>query len=252
MEIFDALLQWLNINWRAVIATISLILSGYFAYQKIGNKIGLTYQVTIGGYSDEQISNLVISNRKDKTISIWSIYAVLENDIKFEVYKPVAPLILKSGESVSVSPEKYSYLHLDGDRFLPKFLFGRIDFYANLGNKMVKCIDEKISDKRNSLYRVATKSKVSLDGHLYNENVRFVLIYFFEGEKQFAFFETNGFIGHEWGKTPNHMGVDNYDANSIKVMLEYYGYDQMFSNYVCLENCGPKDGFKVVFRKRNT
>ncbi|EJE4183749.1 hypothetical protein M3890_004666 [Vibrio parahaemolyticus] len=252
MEIFDVLLQWLNVNWRAVIATISLILSGYFAYQKIGNKIGLKYQVNIGGYSDEQINNLVISNRKDKTISIWSIDAVLENDIKFEVYKPEVPLILKSGESISVSPEQYSYLHLDGDKFVPKFLFGKIDFYVNLGNKRVKCIDEKISDKRNSSYRVATKSRVSLDGHLYNENVRFVLIYYFEDQKQFAFFETNGFIGHEWGKTPNHMGSENYDANSIKTMLEHYGYDAMFSNYVCLENCGPKDGFKVAFRKTNT
>lgn len=245
-------MQWLNTNWRAVTATIGLILSGYFAYQKIGNKIGLKYQVNIGGYSDEQINNLIISNRKDKTISIWSIDAVLENDVQFEVYKSEIPLILKSGESVSVSPEQYSYLQLDGDRFIPKFLFGKIDFYANLGNKRVKCIDEKISDKLNSPYRVATKLKVSLDGHLYNENVRFILIYFFESEKKFAFFDTNGFIGHEWGKTPNHMGGDNYDANSIKEMLEHYGYDQMFSNYVCLENGGIKDGFKLAFQKINT
>jgi len=252
LEIFDVLLQWLNVNWRAIIATVSLLLSGYFAYQKIGNKISLTYQVNIGGYADEQINNLVISNRKDKTISIWSIDAVLENDIRFEVYKPKAPLILKSGESVSVSPEQYSYLHLDGDRFIPKFLFGKIDFYANLGNRRVKCIDEKISDKRNGVYRVATKSKVSLDGHLYNENVRFVLIYYFDDEKQFSFFENNGFIGHEWNKTPNHMGEESYDAGSIKAMLERYGYNHLFSNYVCLENCGAENGFKVAFRKINT
>ncbi|WP_368207799.1 hypothetical protein [Aeromonas sp. s12] len=122
MELLDSLLQWLNVNWRAVIATISFILSGYFAYQKIGNKIAISYQVRNGGYCDEQINNIVISNRKDKTISIWSIDAVIENDIQFEVYKPEAPLILKSGESVSVSPQLYSYLNLEGDRFNPELL----------------------------------------------------------------------------------------------------------------------------------
>jgi len=249
MELLDSLLQWLNVNWRAVIATISLILSGYFAYQKIGNKIAISYQVRNGGYCDEQINNIVISNRKDKTISIWSIDAVIENDIQFEVYKPEAPLILKSGESVSVLPQLYSYLNLEGDRFNPELLFGKIDFYADIGNKKVKCVDERIIGISRSEYRIATKSTISLDGHLYNENVRFVLIYYSDNQKKFAFFERNGFIGHEWNKTPNHMGNADYTAESIAEMLDHYGYSKIFTNYVCLESCGFIEGFKVAFQK---
>lgn len=249
MEFIDAVWAWLNINWRAVVATISLLLSIYFACQKIGNKITLTYQVSGGKYKAEQITKLVISNRKDKTVSIWSVDAVLENDIRYEVFKPDVPLILKSGESVSIAPKPYSYLSLDGDQFAPLFLFGKIDFYANVGNKLIKCIDEKITNNKKHSYRIATKSSISLDGHLYNESVRFILIYYFDGVKQFAFFEDNGFIGHEWGKTPNHMGSNDYNAENIKEMLENYGYSELFSNYVCFENRIEERDFKVAFRK---
>jgi len=249
VEFIDAVWSWLNINWRAIIATISLLLSIHFARQKIGNKITLTYQVSVGNYTDEQINKLVISNRKDKTVSIWSVDAVLENDIKYEVFKPDVPLILKSGESVSIAPKPYSYLSLDGDQFAPRFLFGKIDFYANVGNKLIKCIDEKITNNVTRSYRIATKSSISLDGHLYNDSVRFILIYYFDGLKQFAFFEDNGFIGHEWGKTPNHMSSNEYTAEHIKEMLEHYGYSNLFSNYVCFENCIEERDFKVAFRK---
>ena len=249
MEFIDVLWTWLNVNWRAIVATIGLILSIYFAYQKIGNKITLTYQVSGGKYADEQINKLVISNRKDKTVSVWSVEAVLENDIKYEVFKPDVPLILKSWESVSIAPKPYSYLSLDGDRFIPRFLFGKIDFYANLGNNLIKCVEENITNNDTNSYRKATKSTISLDGHLYNESVRFILIYFFDGIKKFAFFEENGFIGHEWGKTPNYMGSNDYTAENIKEMLEKFGYAKQFSNYVCLENCIELRDFKVAFRK---
>ncbi|MFA0260966.1 hypothetical protein AB4497_00660 [Vibrio cyclitrophicus] len=251
MEILDSILVWLNTNWRAIATTISLCFTVYFARQRIGDKLTVTYQVSLGSYADEQIKKLVISNRKDKTVSIWSIYAVIENDIKFEVHKPDIPIILKAGESVSVMPDNYSYLNLNGDRFKPKFMFGKMDFYMNLGNRVVKCIDEKVkNDVLNSL-PTATQVTISLDGHIYNERVRFILIYFFDGVKRLAYFEDNGFIGHEWEKSPNHMGSSGYDANDIKVMLEHYGYDKMFSNFVCLENSDDNNDLKVVFRKEN-
>ncbi|WP_281223624.1 hypothetical protein [Photobacterium sanguinicancri] len=249
MEYLDIILAWLNTNWRAIIATFSLCLSVYFARQKIGHKITLSYQVNLGKYSDEQINKLVISNRKDKTISVWSIDAVLENDIKLELFKPDVPLILKSGESISVAPKPYSYLSLDGDRFKPEFLFGKIDFYANLGNKVVKCHDEKVTNSKKNNFRIATKLTVSLDGHLYDESVRFVLIYYFDGKQQLAFFDDKGFIGNEWGRTPNHMGRGDYTAENIKEMLENYGYTQLFSNYVCLENSSHGKDFKLAFKK---
>ncbi|WP_135443111.1 hypothetical protein [Vibrio tasmaniensis] len=252
MEILDSILLWLNTNWRAIATTISLCFTVYFARQRIGDKLTVTYQVRMSRYSDEQITKLVISNRKDKTVSIWSIYAVIENDIKFEVHKPDVPIILKAGESVSIAPEKYSYLTLNGDRFEPKLMFGKMDFYINLGNRVVKCIDEQAkNDVLNSL-PTAAQATISLDDHIYNEVVRFILIYYFEGEKNYAYFEDNGFIGHEWNKSPNHMGRDDYTANDIKNMLERNGYDKMFSNFICFEHFPDSKDLKVVFRKENS
>ncbi|MFU2509335.1 hypothetical protein [Pseudoalteromonas sp. ASV78] len=134
MEYFDFLLLFLNSNWKAIIATAGLFLSGYFAYQKVGNKITVNYHVGIEGYSDTQIVKLVLSNRKDKTVSIWGIDAVINQDIEFKLIDPEEPIILKSGESICLPIKKYSYLNVNGDRYKPEF-FGNFEFYANLGNK---------------------------------------------------------------------------------------------------------------------
>ncbi|MFQ2302484.1 hypothetical protein ACK32U_22345 [Aeromonas dhakensis] len=249
MELFEIIVSWLNDNFRAIIAVISLSISMYFAYQKIGNRITITYQVSGGRYADTQISKLVVSNRKDKTISIWSIYAVLENDTKYEIYRPSAPLTLKSGESIGIAPEPYTSLLIDGEKIIPDFISGKIDFYVNLGKETVKSVSEKPKKDPISTYRTASKQTLLFDNQLYNENVRFILVYFSEGKKKFAYFEQNGFIGNDWGMAPNHMGQSNYTAQDILSMLDNYGYSKIFSNYVCFEQDLARREFHVVFNK---
>lgn len=251
MDLFDSFLQWVNLNWRAIITLLSFVITAYFTFQKIGNKVSITYQTGASRYSDEQIIKIVISNKKDKTISIWSIDAIIENDIKFSVYAPNAPLILKSGESISIAPKQYSNLSLNGEQFAPNFLFGKIDFYANIGNEIIRCIPDRITSNHNTTYRVATKSSISIEGHLYNESVRFILIYYYENKKKIAFIEDCGFIGNEWGMTPNFI-EPGYTAIDIQAMLENYGYNNMFTNYVCFENCGATKRFKLAFKKPYT
>ncbi|WP_281628733.1 hypothetical protein [Vibrio sp. St2] len=172
----------------------------------------------------------------------------MENDIKYEVYKPEEPMILKSGESVGIALPPYSNLEVDGDRFVPQFFFGKIEFYANLGNKIIKCLDEKITDAQTS-HRIATKFSNSFDGHLYNELVRFILVYYSNGQKQLAFFDTHGFIGNEWKMSPNHLGKNDYCASDIEKMLEHYGYSQLFSNYICFEKHDSDGQFRIAFQK---
>ena len=249
-QLLEMIQNFITTNWGTILATLSFGISGYFAWQKLTHKITLSYQVNAGSYADEQINKLVISNRRDRTVSIWSIDAVINNDIIFEVYKPQAPLILEHGESISMSPEKYSFLTLEGDHFKAELLRGKIDFYANLGNKIVKCSPEQITGNNNhkSLRRASKTSRI-IDGHLYDESVNFILIYYFDGAKRLAFFEDNGFIGNEWNKTPNHMGARDYSADDIMKMLELYGYAEMFTNYVCLEFNTDENKFNVAFKK---
>ncbi|MNC25572.1 hypothetical protein D3C75_736630 [compost metagenome] len=157
--------------------------------------------------------------------------------------------MLKSGESIGIAPEPYTSLLVDGEKITPNFISGKIDFYVNLGNTTVKSVSEKSKKDPTRSYRIASKQTFLFDGQLYNENVRFILVYFSEGKKKFAFFDNGGFIGHEWGMTPNHMGKNNYTAQDILSMLEDYGYSKIFSNYVCFEQNIPLREFNVVFNK---
>ncbi|MFU2509333.1 hypothetical protein [Pseudoalteromonas sp. ASV78] len=122
-------------------------------------------------------------------------------------------------------------------------------FWGSLSNKRVRCQDEAINTDVKAQYNVATKTSVEFDGHLYNEKVRFILVYFLDGEKKIAFFEDNGFIGNEWSMSPNHMGSSDYKCEDIQKMLFQYGYHNMFTNYLCLENINLKKDLKLAFRK---
>lgn len=243
-------IETLGNNFKTIISLIGLCLSGYFAYQKIGNHITITYQINSGSYTDEQINKFVITNKKDKTISIWSIHVVVDKDVTYNLYTPDTPLILKGGESVSKNPEPYSYLSGDTNKYTPNFISSKIEFFANIGNKIIKCSDQKITkDERYPALRNLSVRKLIIDEQLFNENVKFALIYFWDNKKYIAFFEPNGFIGNQWGLAPNHMGSANYDESDIQNMLVAYGYDKLFTNYICLKR-NEKMSFDLAFNKK--
>jgi hypothetical protein len=243
-------IETLGDNFKTIISLIGLCLSGYFAYQKIGNHITITYQINSGRYTDEQINKFVITNKKDKTISIWSIHVVVDKDLTYNLYSPDTPLILKGGESVSKNPEPYSYLSDGTNKYTPNFISSKIEFFANIGNKIIKCRDQKITkNERYPALRNLSVTKLIIDEQLFNQNVKFALIYFWDNKKHIAFFEPNGFIGNQWSLAPNHMGSADYDEDDIQNMLVAYGYDKLFTNYICLKR-NEKMSFDLAFNKK--
>jgi hypothetical protein len=104
------LFSLLSHEGRTAIYFIASAYALYFYHTKIGFKLTVSYEVGSDAYTDSQITKLIISNHKDKTVPIWSIFAVLDNDFKVEVYKPNEPLVLESGEAVAVVPEKYTLI----------------------------------------------------------------------------------------------------------------------------------------------
>ncbi len=242
------LFNFLSQEGRTVIYFVASAYALYFYHTKIGFRLSITYEVSGDAYTDSQITKLVVSNHKDKTVPIWSIYAVLENDVKVEVYKPAEPVVLKSGESISIAPEKYTSLSIGGDHFEPHFFTRNVDFYINVGNKFVKCKDRKFKDSFLEKIPQAHKTRMLFDGHLYNENVNYILVYFLDGKKHTAYIDRRGFIGHEWGLAPNNFGQATVTPELIENMLEHYGYTSIFSNYVCFKRNGHD--FDVAFKKR--
>ncbi|WP_279487961.1 hypothetical protein [Aeromonas veronii] len=247
-SVFKLFWLWVNDNFKEIITTLGFLLSCYYFIQKTGNNISIGYGIGSDRYSDLQISSIVISNRKDKTISIWSIDAVLDGRIQYNVHTPKAPIVLKAWESISITPTKYTSLDYNGEAINLNNFLGKIEFYVSLGNKNIKC--KKVSRTYISFkkYPVATKFSMSFGEWIYNEKVRYILAYAIEGKKKCAFIDEFGFIGNEWEFAPNSLGK-NYTSNDIQKMLKDYGYHQLFTNYICYSHTSTGQ-LEVVFRKQ--
>jgi hypothetical protein len=239
---------FLSQEGRTVIYFVASAYALYFYHTKIGFNLNITYQIGANAYTDTQITKLVVSNLKDKSVPIWSIYAVLENDVKIEIYNPKEPIVLKSGEAVAITPERYTSLHIGSDHFEPDFFTKNIEFYINVGTKFVKCNERKFKESFLKNITKAKKTSLLFDGHLYNESVEYILVYFLDGKKHTAFIDTHGFIGHEWNFLPNSFGETNVTPEKIERMLEHCGYASIFSNYVCFKQINHN--FEIVFKKQ--
>ena len=244
----SSVLGFLFQEGRTILYFIGFSYALYFYHTKIGFKLTASYSVSSDMYTESQISKIIISNHKDKTIPIWSIYAVIDNDIKIELFKPEEPLIVKYGEAVSLAPKKYTHLIVNGDKFEPEFFSNKIDIYVNVGNKIVKCKDVRIKDNVLKNLTSSTQIRRVFDGHLYNDQVEYILVYFLDGVKRTAFIDCHGFIGNEWSLAPNSFGDAEITPKLIETTLNDYGYNQMFSNFVCFKRTG--NDFKVAFKKR--
>ncbi|APG52514.1 TPA: hypothetical protein U2M28_001342 [Providencia stuartii] len=221
----------------------------YFAWQKLFYKLAVSPIISGNLYTDTQISDVYISNKKDRTVVIWSINIVIDNDLSFNIFKPKSPIILKGFESIKIEIDKYSYLLVDGEKIKIDYINSNIDFYINVGDKIIKGMIEKKANFTELKYRNIMKVNVNHKGHIYNESVKYMLEYNFNGHEKIAFFGNDGYIGNEWGFSPNHMGKFDYDENDIKNLLVNYGFDNHFSNYRCTKVNHSEHKLTEVFRK---
>ena len=138
-DVIGVIWSWVNQDFKGIIATLGFLLSAYYFIQKTGNKVSISYGMSSDRYSDLQISTIVISNQKDRTISIWSIDAVLDGKIQFNVHTPKAPIVLKPWESISVTPMKYTSLENNGETIELNDFLRKIECYVSLENKHINC-----------------------------------------------------------------------------------------------------------------
>lgn len=171
------LIQSMDIYFKPILVVLVSIFAIYFAIQKIGNKIVARYEISTELFSAEYISNIVLSNKKDKTISVWSIHAVIDKDVQLELIKFNSPLILKAYEANSISLPKYSNLYLNNKEITPEFLFSNLKIHVDIGNKLVECKDERRKNTLNNFSKIS-KSVKKFNGHVYNENVLYILAYY--------------------------------------------------------------------------
>ena len=84
------------INWDGIVEGFKVI-SGiilfffavYFAYKKIGYRVGCQLTISLSRARDTQISSIILQNHKDRPLAIIEIFGIQDN-VKFEIEKPDA------------------------------------------------------------------------------------------------------------------------------------------------------------------
>jgi hypothetical protein len=232
-------------DYLPILLIIATLFTIYFAIKKIGNKVTAQYTFSSPLFSEEYISNVVLSNKKDKTLSVWSINVVFDKHFTLTLEKFNPPIILKAYETVSLSLPKYSSLSVGSDRYKPNYLAKDVNIYIDIGHKLIKC--EKNSKKDNlSHFTSVSMSITKFNGHVFDETVAYIIAYYYQGKSYTAFIAESGIISNEWDFSPNHLG-NSVNMGTIRSFINQYGFHGLFSNYECFKVDYPK--INLAFKK---
>jgi len=185
-------------------------LSFYLAWKKIGIKVSSSFSVHHERTLPPRIGAIMLTNQKDKPVTIFSIHAMIGKSIFYEVDHFDPPMILKPLESLQLTPKPYSNLYLGADRYKPDFgSADNVELYIAIPNKIIRCQNMPhpsplLFCKFNS-YRMAIKSTLQFNGLVYNENAMYAITYRMDSAISTAIVDTSGLICREW----------NYHVNVI-------------------------------------
>jgi hypothetical protein len=238
----ESIICWFSsITWEDIknifVSIPGVFLAGfsfYFAYQKLGNKVLVSYSIESGRISEPRISPLELINEKNKPVSIFSIHAVINQDTVFEIVSFEIPLILKPLESLQITTPKYSAAYLGDERYKPDFMKpNKVDIYLITHKKKIRCTTIN-PPSLNAMdyfghYRKVTKDTRTFNGKVYNERCKYAVTYRLDSEEKTAFIEDWGFITDGWEFKYNQV-PEEYMSSKEKVYeyLSSLGYDKFF------------------------
>jgi hypothetical protein len=242
------IIELINYYFRPILVVIGALVGLLLALKKFGYKISFRYTYSVGHFTEKYISNVVLTNHKDKNISIWAIYAVLDKDLVLTLSKFDPPLNLKPYETMGIKLPKYSSLYVGTDKYEPKFYSELMEILVDVGEKNVKC--EAIEKRDNTdCYKKIQKSIDTFGGHVLNHHVAYVMQYELQGKTNTAFISNSGMIGNEWDFP--HIRIENKEVNSdtIKSVLIEYELNKVFSSIICYSV--GEHGAKFEFEMHN-
>ena len=247
MEYIDSFIKFSNDYFRPLLILITSSFAIYFAIKKLGNSVSVQYSIKHERFSAPRIDEVVLSNNKDKAVSIYSIYAVFNKDLLLELKRFSPPEILKPNETIGIFTGEYSSLSIDGDEISLKL--EEAEIFLESKHKNIKCtsiVHENLLQR----YRHITKHTCIFNGFVYDETVAYIMSYVINNENKTAFIHFSGYIGNEWEFSYNHLG----EEPSVRVILNFInegGLEDIFTNYQIFEVLIPSKQVKFVAKKHN-
>jgi hypothetical protein len=153
----------------------------------------VSYSITHTKLYDSHITNLVISNKRDNTLALSSVYLSIGEQGRFELIKFDEPLLLKAFDTKLVDVPKYSNL-INRHGPVKINLLDRLSFHAvTMSGDEVQCYTESpvmtnISDLR--IRKFTSKFR----GIILTNKMGFIFSYFKDGERIDVIIDKHGFI----------------------------------------------------------
>lgn len=250
-ETLKQIVSFFDAYIRPIFFFIATTLAIHLGFLKIGSKVLATYSFgSASKFSTSQIISITFKNKKDKPISILSIYAVISKKYKLNLLTNDPPIILKGLEAVSIAIPQYSKAII-GESELSHEHIHDIQIYISSGDGVIKCKGMESNDNELPGLTNATRITNSFAGVCFNENTAFILEYVYNDKQHTAFIDKSGLIGNQWIFSINK--IDSFEnEDSIKNFLHETGLDQIFSNYICYKVTGAMiANFELMFKKQN-
>lgn len=237
-----------------ILAAILTILAGvytvYFGIQKTGTKVKATFSIVAEKSYETRISNVVLQNKKDLPVCIYKVLAIFDDKTYLELKKFDNPLVLKPYEALTVITDPYSRLRLGNDIHEPSFFSSDIKIALQLLDEVYVCESQKYKESSLKELKQIAKSTSRFNGIVYNEHVKYILVYEINGLNKTAFFHPSGLISQEWNLGYNAIGIKNRELNDddISLFLQQ-NYSEIIKAYEI--HLVDKNSLKTTFVKRH-
>ncbi len=222
-------LMWLNsILDIKVLTAIATGFTFYFSYQKITNKICVSYSISAGNLYGSHVTNFVISNKRDNSVIISSVNMKIGNKGSIELVKFEEPLVLKGYEAKLIDVPKYSDIYDQNGPVSIDALETLSFSVITWAGKIIHCdVESPITLKGfdDRLYKtVHTFNKIVL-----TRKMGFIFTYRIKDKVTDVIIDKHGFIS---GYTPFTINmIPEMSKELFEKFLISHGYHNFFDDY---------------------
>lgn len=199
-------------------------LSFYLAIKKIGVSISCSAQMGEDLFFPARVKSLVLSNNKDRPITIYEVFGVFGDHIQFPVHQFEPPLVLKALETMSIATERYSFLTVGSNEWQPSMAPNeKIDFYITTTEGSIKCKSfakpMMIVQAIQQGYVMATRYTKQINGKVISKKIRFIMVYAVGNDEKTALIESGGLLDEFTGLGFNSISLNH--MQSVEKVREY-------------------------------
>lgn len=218
--------------WPAIDSALKIVpglvllpLTFFLGWKKIGNKVQVSFSWQHERISATRLTNLVITNLKDKPITVHEIHLLIDRHIVVPVQRLTPPQIIKGLESVVIEPDRVSHYHLGDEEYDPEWRPGqKLEMFLTTQDGPIQC--EIVSPpsiqsfKRFKDYAVAVTHTRKYNNIVINDEAAYALVYKYDGEVKTAIVERSGFITADWRFLPNALRQEDLASEqTVKAAL---------------------------------